>query len=92
VPEDRNPSRRRRLSPPRAVQDLDHLHSFLLDQLSKRGAIVGFRTSVIYQRVHNPVLSRLPDPGHGGYSYDEYERWIWTTVEAALLAPRLPAR
>jgi len=45
-----------------AVQDLDHLHAFLLDRLSKRGEIVGFRTSVIYQRVHNSVLSRLPDP------------------------------
>jgi DNA-binding Lrp family transcriptional regulator len=45
-----------------AVQDLDHLHAFLLDKLSKRAEIVGFRTSVIYQRVHNPVLSRLPDP------------------------------
>jgi Lrp/AsnC ligand binding domain len=33
-----------------AVQDLDHLHAFLLDRLSKRGEIVGFRTSVIYQR------------------------------------------
>jgi DNA-binding Lrp family transcriptional regulator len=44
-----------------AVPDLDHLHAFLLDRLSKRGEIVGFRTSVIYQRVHNPVLSRLPD-------------------------------
>ena len=43
-----------------AVQDLDHLHAFLLDKLSKRGEIVGFRTSVIYQRVHNTVLSRLP--------------------------------
>jgi DNA-binding Lrp family transcriptional regulator len=43
-----------------AVQDLDHLHAFLLDRLSKRGEIVGFRTSVIYQRVHNTVLSRLP--------------------------------
>jgi AcrR family transcriptional regulator len=29
---------------------------------------------------------------HGGYSYDEFERWIRTTVEAALLAPRRPAR
>jgi DNA-binding Lrp family transcriptional regulator len=25
-----------------------------------RGEIVGFRTSVIYQRVHNVVLTRLP--------------------------------
>lgn len=46
------------------VQDLDHLHAFLLDRLSKRGEIVGFRTSVIYQRVHNTVLSRLPDLHH----------------------------
>lgn len=44
-----------------AVQDLDHLHAFLLDRLSKRSEIVGFRTSVIYQRVHNTILSRLPD-------------------------------
>lgn len=43
-----------------AVQDLDHLHAFLLDRLSKRREIVGFRTSVIYQRVHNTVLNRLP--------------------------------
>jgi DNA-binding Lrp family transcriptional regulator len=43
-----------------AAQDLDHLHAFLLDRLSKRREIVGFRTSVIYQRVHQTVLSRLP--------------------------------
>jgi DNA-binding Lrp family transcriptional regulator len=43
-----------------AVQNLDHLHAFLLDRLSKRGEIVGFRTSVIYQRVHNTILSHLP--------------------------------
>lgn len=43
-----------------SVQDLDHLHSFLLDRLSKRREIVGFRTSVIYQRVHHPVLTQLP--------------------------------
>jgi DNA-binding Lrp family transcriptional regulator len=47
-----------------AVQDLDHLHAFLLDRLSKRGEIVGFRTSVIYQCVHNTVLARLPDDEH----------------------------
>lgn len=43
-----------------AAQNLDHLHAFLLDRLSKRREIVGFRTSVIYQRVHKTVLSRLP--------------------------------
>src|SRR5262245_13750143 len=47
-----------------AVQDLDHLHAFLLDRLGKRGEIVGFRTSVIYQRVDNTVLARLPGDGH----------------------------
>ncbi|RJL27266.1 Lrp/AsnC family transcriptional regulator [Bailinhaonella thermotolerans] len=45
-----------------AVQDLDHLHAFLLDRLSKRREITGFRTSVIFQQVQNPILSRLPDP------------------------------
>ncbi|MER6509135.1 Lrp/AsnC family transcriptional regulator [Nonomuraea sp. NPDC001636] len=43
-----------------AVQDLDHLHSFLLDRLSKRKEIVGFRTSVIFQQVHDAVPERLP--------------------------------
>jgi len=51
-----------------AVPDLDHLHAFLLDRLSKRGEIVGFRTSVIFQRVHNTVLARLPDPEHATHS------------------------
>jgi DNA-binding Lrp family transcriptional regulator len=41
------------------VRDLDHLHSFLLDRLSKRKEIAGFRTSVIFQEVRNPALSRL---------------------------------
>jgi hypothetical protein len=45
-----------------AVQDLDHLHAFLLDRLSERTEIVSFRTSVICQRVHSAVLNRLPDP------------------------------
>ncbi|MFP3965289.1 Lrp/AsnC family transcriptional regulator [Actinomadura fulvescens] len=43
------------------VRDLDHLHSFLLDRLSKRKEIAGFRTSVIFQQVRNPALSRLDD-------------------------------
>lgn len=45
-----------------AVQDLDHLHAFLLDRLSKRREISGFRSSVIYQQVHNAAPERLPDP------------------------------
>ncbi|MGW0593982.1 Lrp/AsnC family transcriptional regulator [Streptosporangium sp. NPDC002607] len=44
-----------------AVQDLDHLHAFLLDRLSKRREIAGFRTSVIFQQVHNAAPTRLPD-------------------------------
>jgi DNA-binding Lrp family transcriptional regulator len=43
-----------------AVQDLDHLHGFVLDKLSKRPEVAHFRTSVIFQEVTNPVLSRLP--------------------------------
>ncbi len=44
-----------------AVQDLDHLHAFLLDRLSKRREIAGFRTSVIFKQVHNTAPARLPD-------------------------------
>ncbi|GIH26322.1 AsnC family transcriptional regulator [Acrocarpospora phusangensis] len=44
-----------------AVQDLDHLHAFLLDQLSKRREIAGFRTSMIFQQVHDAAPARLPD-------------------------------
>ena len=44
-----------------AVQDLDHLHGFLLDRLSQRREIAGFRTSVIFQQVHTTAPSRLPD-------------------------------
>jgi DNA-binding Lrp family transcriptional regulator len=43
-----------------AVQDLDHLHGFVLDVLGKRPEVAGFRTSVIFQQVSNTVLSRLP--------------------------------
>ncbi|MEU4227388.1 MULTISPECIES: Lrp/AsnC family transcriptional regulator [Nonomuraea] len=43
-----------------AVQDLDHLHAFLLDRLSKRREIAGFRTSVIFQQVHNTAPGLLP--------------------------------
>lgn len=42
-----------------AVQDLDHLHAFLTDRLSKRGEITGFRTSVIFQQVSNTAPARL---------------------------------
>ena len=45
-----------------AVQDLDSLHSFLTDRLSKRREITGFRTSVIFQQVSDTAPARLPDP------------------------------
>ncbi|GAA3127932.1 Lrp/AsnC family transcriptional regulator [Nonomuraea sp. NPDC049421] len=45
-----------------AVQDLDHLHAFLLDRLSKRKEIVGFRTSVVFQQVQKVVPEPLPAP------------------------------
>ncbi|MEO3799224.1 Lrp/AsnC family transcriptional regulator [Nonomuraea sp. B1E8] len=45
-----------------AVQDLDHLHAFLLDRLSKRKEIVGFRTSVVYQQVQKTIPTPLPPP------------------------------
>lgn len=36
-----------------AVQDLDRLHGFLVDRLSKRREVAGFRSSVIFQQVHD---------------------------------------
>jgi DNA-binding Lrp family transcriptional regulator len=45
-----------------AVPDLDHLHGFLVDKLSQRREVVSFRSSVIYQQLHNPVVAALgPD-------------------------------
>lgn len=44
-----------------AVQDLEHLHAFLVDRLSRRREIVSYRSSVIYQQAHNTVLAALPD-------------------------------
>jgi DNA-binding Lrp family transcriptional regulator len=48
-----------------AVRDLDSLHGFLVDRLSKRPEIIGFRTSVIFQQVHDTAPARLPDPPPG---------------------------
>jgi DNA-binding Lrp family transcriptional regulator len=44
-----------------AVQDLDRLHGFLIDRLSQRREIAGFRTSVIFQQVHTTAPSRLAE-------------------------------
>ncbi|MEV0841014.1 Lrp/AsnC family transcriptional regulator [Actinocatenispora sera] len=45
-----------------AVQDLDHLHAFLVDRLSRRREIISYRSSVIYQQTHNTVLAALDRP------------------------------
>ncbi|OLZ74332.1 AsnC family transcriptional regulator [Streptomyces sp. IMTB 2501] len=42
-----------------AVQDLDRLHAFLVDRLSKRAEITGFRTSMIFQQVSNTTPPSL---------------------------------
>jgi DNA-binding Lrp family transcriptional regulator len=42
------------------VPDLDALHAFLLDRLSKRREVTGFRTSMIFQQVSNPTPGPLP--------------------------------
>lgn len=42
-----------------AAQDIDHLHGFLIDRLTSRREIVGFRTSIVYTHQVNNVLSRL---------------------------------
>lgn len=44
-----------------AVQDLDSLHAFLIDRLSKRREITGFRTSMIFQQVGTTAPGRLPE-------------------------------
>ncbi|GAB7047918.1 Lrp/AsnC family transcriptional regulator [Catenuloplanes indicus] len=45
-----------------AVPDLDHLHAFLLDRLSKRREITGFRTSMIFQQMQNQTPEPLTAP------------------------------
>jgi DNA-binding Lrp family transcriptional regulator len=42
-----------------AVPDIDALHGFLMDKLSKRREVLGFRSSVIYEHARNQVISRL---------------------------------
>lgn len=44
-----------------AVQDLDRLHAFLIDRLSKRKEVAGFRTSVLYRHTRATTISAL-DP------------------------------
>lgn len=42
-----------------AVQDLDHLHAFLIDRLSKRKEVAGFRTSVVYRHTRSTSVTAL---------------------------------
>lgn len=42
------------------VPDLDAMHAFLLDRLSKRREVTGFRTSVIFEQVTDPTPGLLP--------------------------------
>jgi DNA-binding Lrp family transcriptional regulator len=43
-----------------AVPSVEALHAFLLDRVSERREIVGFRSSIIYQHVRNQVIEPLP--------------------------------
>lgn len=42
-----------------AVPSVDALHAFLMDKLTGRREIVGFRSSVVYQHARNRVLDPL---------------------------------
>jgi DNA-binding Lrp family transcriptional regulator len=44
-----------------AVQDVDHLHAFLIDRLSQRREVVSFRSQIVYQSAEKQVRQRLPD-------------------------------
>lgn len=42
-----------------AVRDLDHLHAFLVDHLSRRREVVSFRSQIVYQSAQKQVRERL---------------------------------
>ncbi|WP_030598783.1 Lrp/AsnC family transcriptional regulator [Streptomyces fulvoviolaceus] len=42
------------------AQDIEHLHAFLLERFTNRREILGFRTSMIFQHLTNPILDPLP--------------------------------
>jgi DNA-binding Lrp family transcriptional regulator len=48
-----------------AAQDIDHLHAFLVDRLSQRKEIVGFRSSIIFHHIAKPDPGPLPAPHKG---------------------------
>ena len=41
------------------VPDVDSLHAFLMDKVSGRREIAGFRSSVIYQHTRKPIIEPL---------------------------------
>ncbi|AEV85215.1 AsnC family transcriptional regulator [Actinoplanes sp. SE50] len=42
-----------------AVPSVDGLHAFLMDKLSGRREIIGFRSSIIYEHTRKPVIDPL---------------------------------
>jgi DNA-binding Lrp family transcriptional regulator len=38
------------------VPSVEQLHAFLVDRLSRRREVVGFRTSVIFRHTENPAV------------------------------------
>lgn len=43
-----------------AVQDLEHLHAFLIDRLSHRREVISFRSQIVYQSAYKQVHEQLP--------------------------------
>ncbi|MBW4719109.1 Lrp/AsnC family transcriptional regulator [Saccharothrix obliqua] len=43
-----------------AVPDLERLHEFLIDRLSERREVLGFRSSIIFESTRKPVFAELP--------------------------------
>jgi hypothetical protein len=41
---------------------VESLHTFVMDKLSRRREVIGFRTSIIYQHSRKPVTEPLPAP------------------------------
>lgn len=46
------------------AQDIDHLHSFLVDRLAIRKEVIGFRSSIIFRHIHKTNLEPLPVTNH----------------------------
>ncbi|MFE9191868.1 Lrp/AsnC family transcriptional regulator [Micromonospora sp. NPDC007208] len=44
-----------------AVRDIEQLHAFLMDKVSKRREVVSFRSSIIYEHTGNMLVTPLSD-------------------------------